>query len=137
MSNISNRAFVRRSILGKKLYADALDSMDLSRILNKLGARSIGGSPDPEAMAATAYIPGVDGKVLIKKAINAVESYRGSTFSLDSNVAVKHINNDDYAFSFYVASLTCIDQDARIFITVVDDYVGCTVSLVQSTNLMV
>lgn len=136
--DIRKKILARRRLLAStKIEADAFQPRDLQMLMRKFApANWIKVDEDDFSTTVTAYVTGVSPKTLISGAIRAVESFRGSTFVRDFAVpVVKHIDvNSLYGISIYTICFTCADRDARIFVNIMDDNVGCTVSLCQDTS---
>lgn len=135
---LAHRLAVRRSgLFADKVEADAFEPRDLQMLMRKFApANWVKVDQDDFSTTVTAYVTGVNPKTLISEAIRAVESFRGSTFVRDFPApVVKHISvNGLYGISIYTICFTCADNDARIFVNILDDNVGCTVSLSQDTS---
>lgn len=136
--DIRKKILARRRLLAStRIEADAFQPRDLQMLMRKFApANWIKVDEDDFSTTVTAYVTGVSPKTLISEAIRAVESFRGSTFVRDFAVpVVKHIDvNSLYGISIYTICFTCADRDARIFVNIMDDNVGCTVSLCQDTS---
>lgn len=136
--DIRKKILARRRLLANtRIEADAFQPRDLQMLMRKFApANWIKVDEDDFSTTVTAYVTGVSPKTLISGAIRAVESFRGSTFVRDFAVpVVKHIDvNSLYGISIYTICFTCADRDARIFVNIMDDNVGCTVSLCQDTS---
>ena len=137
--NLREKIIARRRAISasKKLEADAFDARDLVTLTRKFApANWVKVDEEDFSTTVTAYVTGVSPVTLIKGAVRAVESFRGSTFKRDfSNPVMKHIDVKGlYGISIYTICFTCIDRDARIFVNIMDDNVGCTVSLCQDTS---
>nr|DAH48052.1 MAG TPA: hypothetical protein [Caudoviricetes sp.] len=136
--DIRKKILARRRLLAStRIEADAFQPRDLQMLMRKFApANWIKVDEDDFSTTVTAYVTGVSPKTLISGAIRAVESFRGSTFVRDFAVpVVKHIDvNSLYGISIYTICFTCADRDARIFVNIMDDNVGCTVSLCQDTS---
>lgn len=136
--DIRKKILARRRLLAStRIKADAFQPRDLQMLMRKFApANWIKVDEDDFSTTVTAYVTGVSPKTLISGAIRAVESFRGSTFVRDFAVpVVKHIDvNSLYGISIYTICFTCADRDARIFVNIMDDNVGCTVSLCQDTS---
>lgn len=127
----------RRALLADKVEADAFEPRDLQVLMRKFApANWIKVNEDDFSTTVMAYVTGVSPATLIKGAVRAVESLKGSTFVRDlPSPVVKHIDVKGlYGISIYTISFTCVDRDARIFVNIMDDNVGCTVSLCQDTS---
>ena len=139
MMNLREKIIARRRALraSEKLEADAFDAHDLVTLTRKFApANWVKVDEEDFSTTVTAYVTGVSPVTLIKGAVRAVESFRGSTFKRDfSNPVMKHIDVKGlYGVSIYTICFTCIDRDARIFVNILDDNTGCTVSLCQDTS---
>lgn len=136
--DIRKKILARRRLLAStRIEADAFQPRDLQMLMRKFApANWIKVDEDDFSTTVTAYVTGVSPKTLINEAIRAVESFRGSTFVRDFAVpVVKHFDvNSLYGISIYTICFTCVDRDARIFVNIMDDNVGCTVSLCQDTS---
>ena len=137
--NLREKIIARRRAISasKKLEADAFNARDLVTLTRKFAPASwVKVDEEDFSTTVTAYVTGVSPVTLIKGAVRAVESFRGSTFKRDfSNPVMKHIDVKGlYGVSLYTICFTCIDRDARIFVNIMDDNVGCTVSLCQDTS---
>lgn len=136
--DIRKKILARRRLLAStRIEADAFQPRDLQMLMRKFApANWIKVDEDDFSTTVTAYVTGVNPRTLISEAIRAVESFRGSTFVRDFAVpVVKHIDvNSLYGISIYTICFTCADRDARIFVNIMDDNVGCTVSLCQDTS---
>ena len=137
--NLREKIIARRRAISasKKLEADAFDARDLVTLTRKFApANWVKVDEEDFSTTVTAYVTGVSPVTLIKGAVRAVESFRGSTFKRDfSNPVMKHIDVKGlYGISIYTICFTCVDRDARIFVNIMDDNVGCTVSLCQDTS---
>ena len=137
--NLREKIIARRRAISasKKLEADAFDARDLVTLTRKFAPVNwVKVDEEYFSTTVTAYVTGVSPVTLIKGAVRAVESFRGSTFKRDfSNPVMKHIDVKGlYGISIYTICFTCADRDARIFVNIMDDNVGCTVSLCQDTS---
>ena len=139
--NLREKIIARRRAISasKKLEADAFDARDLVTLTRKFApANWVKVDEEDFSTTVTAYVTGVSPVTLIKGAVRAVESFRGSTFKRDfSNPVMKYIDVKGlYGVSLYTICFTCIDRDARIFVNILDDNTGCTVSLCQDTTTL-
>lgn len=137
--NLREKIIARRREMraAKKLEADAFEPRDLQMLMRKFApANWVKVDEDDFSTTVTAYVTGVSPKTLISGAVRAVESFNGSTFVRDLPApVVKHIDVKGlYGVSLYTICFTCIDRDARIFVNILDDNTGCTVSLCQDTS---
>lgn len=126
-----------RLLASTKVEADAFEPRDLQALMRKFApANWVKVDEDDFSTTVTAYVTGVSPKTLISEAMRAVESFKGSTFVRDlPTPVVKHIDVKGlYGISIYTICFTCVDRDARIFVNIMDDNVGCTVSLCQDTS---
>lgn len=126
-----------RLFASTKVEADAFEPRDLQMLMRKFApANWVKVDEDDFSTTVTAYVTGVSPKTLISEAVRAVESFKGSTFVRDlPTPVVKHIDVKGlYGISIYTICFTCIDRDARIFVNILDDNTGCTVSLCQDTS---
>lgn len=126
-----------RLFASTKVEADAFEPRDLQMLMRKFApANWVKVDEDDFSTTVTAYVTGVSPKTIISEAVRAVESFKGSTFVRDFPApVVKHIDVKGlYGISIYTICFTCVDRDARIFVNIMDDNVGCTVSLCQDTS---
>lgn len=131
------RRMERKLFASTKVEADAFEPRDLQMLMRKFAPASwMKVDEDDFSTTVTTYVTGVSPKTLISGAVRAVESFNGSTFVRDLPApVVKHIDvNGLYGISIYTICFTCTDRDARIFVNVMDDNVGLTVSLCQDTS---